>query len=157
MPETTIQNHNKPLSWQLAQAQSDNNKLNVAICYKQLEIRRAQSNHTHLNRNQTIVSHHFLWLESLHICLADLKSRKFNTVWRHGKGIVLWQIYNLMNSWLLGRAGPLESVGICFIPSRLWTTVNYIWRIAGLLSRAYGLLWTTGILSGAYLLCMWWI
>lgn len=35
------------------------------------------------------VSDHFLWLDSLHICLVDLKSRKFNAVWRHGRGIVL--------------------------------------------------------------------
>lgn len=49
-----------------------------------------KSNQYSLEQEQNYcVSDHFLWLDSLHICLVDLKSRKFNTVWRHGKGIVL--------------------------------------------------------------------
>lgn len=48
----------------------------------------------------------------------------------------------VLNSWMFGRVGVLERVGICicFKFSCLWIIVIYVWRIVGLLSRVGGLL-----------------
>lgn len=65
-------------------------------------------NHYLLEQKQNYcVSDHGLWLNSLHVLLVDLKPRKCHTVWRCGRGTILWawQIYNFTKIWLPRTAG----------------------------------------------------
>lgn len=68
--------------------QAQRNTKTVTICYNQPETQYNQSYSLEQEQNYC-VSDHCLWLDSLHICLIDLKSRKFNTVWGCGRGTVL--------------------------------------------------------------------
>lgn len=88
------------------------------------------------------VSNHFFWFDSFHICFVDLEAGKFNTVWRYGRGTVLWvgrQIYNFMHSTTGTSTGVLDSTGICLWAGPLRVTC-LIRSTAGQLRWAVGLL-----------------